>query len=31
MSKNIINDSLKGKLSVENTANGAKFFIDLPL
>jgi C4-dicarboxylate-specific signal transduction histidine kinase len=29
MSKKIIEDSLKGKLEVTNTANGAKFFIKL--
>ena len=31
MSYQIITDSLKGKLYVENTNNGAKFFIELPL
>ena len=31
MSKRIIHESLKGKLYVENTLNGAKFFIELPL
>lgn len=31
MSYNIIHDSLEGELYVENTENGAKFFIELPL
>ncbi|MEA2018615.1 MAG: PAS domain S-box protein [Campylobacterota bacterium] len=31
MSKKIITESLKGTLSVKNTENGAKFFIELPL
>jgi len=31
MSYNVITNSLKGKLWVENTKNGAKFFIEIPL
>lgn len=31
MSKNIINCSLKGEFYVENSANGAKFFIEIPI
>ncbi len=31
MSKNIIEKNLKGKLYAENTENGAKFYIELPL
>ena len=31
MSYKIITESLKGKLYVENTSNGAKFFVELPL
>ena len=31
MSHKIIEESLKGKLYVENTCEGAKFFIELPL
>jgi len=31
MSKKIVTDSLKGDLYVENTENGAKFFIELPI
>lgn len=31
MSKEIVEDSLNGKIWFKNTANGAKFYIDLPL
>lgn len=31
MSRKIITESLKGKIYVKNTQNGAKFFIELPL
>ena len=31
MSKRIVEESLKGKLYVENSENGAKFFIEIPL